>query len=325
MNLLITGAAGFIGSHFAIRHKSHYPDDNLVVLDALTYAGHKEYLDPILDDITFVEGDIANVETVAKLVLEHQIDVIVNFAAETHVDRSIGNAAPFLHSNVIGVASLIEVLKAQKGLRLLHISTDEVYGDLQDDDPAFQIEDRLMPSSPYSASKASAEMLLMAARRTFGIPIAISRCTNNYGPHQAPEKFIPTIIRKALAGERIPVYGTGENKRDWLYAADHCDALEIILHEERIFTSDSHDARSFIFNISADDEQKNIDVARMVLDVLGKSHDLLEFVTDRPGHDWRYAIDSSVIRAMGWKPKTKFEDGLDETIRWFRDRAAELQ
>jgi dTDP-glucose 4,6-dehydratase len=311
MNLLVTGGAGFIGSHFVLRHTDAHPEDTIVVLDKLTYAADKSFLDPIADKITFVEGDIADQVLVTKLVEDHTIDTIVNFAAESHVDNSISDATPFLHTNVIGTQALIEVVKAHPDVRLLHISTDEVYGDVGDTDPSCKTSDPLRPSSPYSASKAAAELLVQAAIRTFGIQAVITRCTNNYGPHQADEKFIPTVIRKALSDEPIPVYGTGKNKRDWIHVGDHCDAVETIL------TVDWKTDQRTVFNVGIDREYENLEVAKMILDILEKSHDLISFVEDRKGHDWRYAVDSSETRTLGWAPKVQFSEGLKQTIDWY--------
>lgn len=311
MKLLVTGAAGFIGSHFVLRHIERYPSDTVVILDLLTYAADKTFLDPIADKITFVQGDIADQTLVTKLVEEHGIDVIINFAAESHVDNSISDATPFLHTNVIGTQALIEVVKTHSNVRLLHVSTDEVYGDVGDDDPSCTIHAPLKPSSPYSASKAAAEMLVLVAIRTFDINAVITRCTNNYGPHQADEKFIPTVIRNALAGNPVPIYGTGKNKRDWIYVGDHCDAIEEILKVDWVT-----DQRR-VWNIGIDREFENLEVAKMILDILGKSHDLLTFVEDRKGHDWRYAVDSSETRTLGWAPKMSFEEGLKKTIDWY--------
>jgi len=313
MNLLVTGAAGFIGSHFVLRHSENFPNDSIVVLDKLTYAADKSLLDPIADKITFTEGDIADQKLVTELVENNAIDVIVNFAAESHVDNSISDATPFLHTNVIGTQAIIEVVKQHPNVRLLHISTDEVYGDVEDDDPSCTVNDPLRPSSPYSASKAAAEMLVLAAIRTFNIQAVITRCTNNYGPHQADEKFIPTVIRSALHDQPIPVYGTGKNKRDWIHVADHCDAVETVLSTE--WKSDQP-----VFNVGIDREFENLEVAKKILDILGKSHDLISFVEDRKGHDWRYAVNSSETRALGWAPKKDFEDGLKETIEWYTQK-----
>ena len=310
MNLLVTGGAGFIGSSFVLRHIEQKPDDTVVVLDKLTYAANKEYLAPVLQRIRFIQGDIADVELVNQLITRYGIDAVVNFAAETHVDRSIQNAVPFIHSNIIGVQALIEVCKAKKDLLLLHVSTDEVYGDLSDADAPKKPEDALRPSSPYAASKAAGDLLLLAAIRTFGIRVRISRCTNNFGPRQAPEKFIPTVIRNALAGKSVPIYAQGKNKRDWLFVSDHCDALELILEKDGL------DGK--IFNVSADDERQNIEVAKTLLKILGKPESLLTSVQDRPGHDWRYALDSSELRGMGWKPTVGFEEGLKQTVEWYK-------
>lgn len=312
MKLLITGGAGFIGSHFVLRHVANHPNDTVVVLDKLTYAADKSFLDPIADKITFVEGDIADQNLVTKLVEEHAIDAVINFAAESHVDNSISDATPFLHTNVIGTQAIIEVIKEHPHVRLVHISTDEVYGDIGDGDPSCTVGDKLNPSSPYAASKAAAEMFVLAARRTFDISAVITRCTNNYGPHQADEKFIPTVIRNALVDKPVPVYGTGKNKRDWIYVGDHCDAIETIV------TVDWKSDQRPIFNVGIDREFENIAVAKMILDILEKSHDLIEFVEDRKGHDWRYAVDSSETRTLGWSPQMKFEEGLRQTIDWYR-------
>ena len=328
MNILVTGGAGFIGSHFVLQHKEHMPDDTVVVLDALTYAANKSFLDPVIQWIRFVQGDIADAELVAETLKRYDIDTIVNFAAETHVDRSIKNAVPFIHSNILGVQSLIEVVRQHPDVRLLHVSTDEVYGDISDDDPPRTVGSMLFPSSPYAATKASGEMLLLAAMRTYKLHIAISRCTNNYGPHQASEKLIPTIVRHAVKNESIPVYAKGENKRDWLYVRDHTDALELILKTDWAFWDDKlpgvHESQpkggGHLFNISADDERRNIDVVKAVLKILGKPESLISFVSDRPGHDWRYAIDSSAIRKLGWKPKVMFDEGLKKTVDWYRSR-----
>ena len=328
MNLLVTGGAGFIGSHFVLRHVSQFPKDRVVVLDKLTYAGDKKLLAPVMDTITFVEGDIVDQELVSSLVARQSIDTIVNFAAESHVDNSIKDTAPFLHTNILGVQGLIEVCKEHPATRLLQISTDEVYGDIADNDPPCSVGHALFPSSPYSASKAAGEMLLLAAMRTYDIHACISRCTNNYGPHQALEKFIPTIIRCALRNEPVPVYAKGQNKRDWLYVTDHCDALELILRTDRLFWDpDVHGVHpsqpkgaGSLLNIPADNEHENIEVAKMVLDILGKPHCLIQFVPDRPGHDWRYAVDSAAIRKLGWKPKISFEEGLQKTVEWYKMR-----
>ena len=328
MNLLVTGGAGFIGSHFVLRHVEKFPDDTVIVLDSLTYAGNKSFLDPVIQRIRFVQGDIADVGLVAEMIGRYGIDTIVNFAAETHVDRSIKNAVPFIHSNILGVQALIEVMRQHPAVRLLHVSTDEVYGAVADDDRPRTVGDMLLPSSPYAATKAAGEMLLLAAMRTYQLHIAISRCTNNFGPHQAQEKLIPTIVRHALKDQPIPVYAKGQNKRDWLFVTDHTDALELILQTPWAFWDDKlpgvHESQpkggGHLFNISADDERRNIDVVKAVLKILGKPESLITFVDDRPGHDWRYAIDSFAIRKLGWKPGVTFEEGLKQTVEWYRGR-----
>lgn len=326
-NFLVTGGAGFIGSHFVLRHVAAHPEDTVVVLDKLTYAADKSLLDPVKGKIVFAEGDIVDIGFVNSLIAAHSIDTIVNFAAETHVDRSIESAVPFIHSNILGVQSLIEVCRAHPRPRLLHISTDEVYGDIADDDRPCEVGDPLWPSSPYAASKAAGDMLLVAAMRTYGLKAAVTRCTNNYGPHQAEEKFIPTVIRHALKGETIPVYAEGKNKRDWLYVTDHCDALELILATPWAFdcvlplpSGEQHSGGGHFFNISAENERQNIDVAKAILKILGKPESLISFVKDRPGHDWRYALDASNTRALGWKPSVSFEEGLQKTVDWYAKR-----
>lgn len=309
MNLLVTGGAGFIGSHFVLRHVAQHPKDNIVVLDSLTYAANRAFLRDVEEAITFVEGDIVDIELLRLLTDRHAIDVIVNFAAETHVDRSIQNAVPFIHSNVLGVQSLVELLKQRPAIRLVHVSTDEVYGDLRDGDPPCDPQSVLRPSSPYAATKASGDLLLLAAHRTFGIPVRITRCTNNYGPHQDRSKFLPVVITRALRDQKVPLYGKGENKRDWLYVTDHTDAIEAVLTKGK---------DGEVYCISADEERRNIDVAKTVLAILQKPESLVQFVTDRPGHDWRYALDSASTQALGWKPTVSFTEGVARTIQWYR-------
>lgn len=318
-NLLVTGGAGFIGSHFVLGHRQRRPDDHVVVLDKLTYAADPTYLAPVKDAVRIVEGDIVDVDGVARIVHNDNIDTIVNFAAESHVDRSIQDATPFLHSNVIGVQALLEVCRVAPSVRLLHVSTDEVYGDLDDDDAPSRVGDVLSPSSPYAASKAAGEMFVMAAMRTHGVRACITRCTNNFGPQQAAEKFIPTIVRRALANQPIPVYGDGRNTRDWLYVTDHCDALELVLETDWLF-HDPEVGTGHVINVSANDERRNIDVVKEILRILGKPESLITFIQDRPGHDWRYALDSSAIRKLGWKPEVDFAEGLKRTVEWLKGR-----
>lgn len=313
MNILITGGAGFIGSHFVLRHAERFPDDRIVVLDKLTYAADKTYLDPVMATILFIEGDIADRVLVEGIVTDHAIDTIVNFAAESHVDNSILDSDPFLHTNVIGTARLLDVLCAHPEIRMLHVSTDEVFGDLDDHERPRAPGDSLRPSSPYAASKAAAEMLVMAAARTYGLKLMISRCTNNFGPHQADEKFIPTVIRSALADQPVPIYAQGKNKRDWLYVTDHTDAIELMLARGSFDACD-------VFHVSAESERENIAVARQIVRLLGKPESLLSFVTDRPGHDWRYALDCSSVRALGWAPAVSFDEGLARTVAWYTEK-----
>lgn len=308
MTILVTGGAGFIGSHYVLRHVRQYPNDRVIVLDALTYAANRSFLDPVADAITFIEGDIADLPLLEKLVQEYEIETIVNFAAETHVDRSIANAVPFLHSNVLGVQSLIELCKKHPSLLLVHISTDEVYGDLRDDEPSFSLRSSVRPSSPYAATKASGDLLLLAAVRTYGIRVRITRCTNNYGPHQDRSKLLPVIIVRALLNQPIPIYGEGKQKRDWLYVTDHTDAIELVRE---------HGKDGNVYLIGAHAEKQNIDVAKTVLKELHKPESLIQFVTDRPGHDWRYSLDSESMEELGWKPTLSFEEGVRETIAWY--------
>ncbi|MBI3331801.1 dTDP-glucose 4,6-dehydratase [Candidatus Peregrinibacteria bacterium] len=308
MNILVTGGAGFIGSHFVLRHVEKHPEDTVVVLDSLTYAADKSFLDPVLNRIRFIQGDIAGFELVTTLIDRYDIEAIVNFAAETHVDRSIKNAVPFMHSNILGVHALIEVCKRSPKILLVHISTDEVYGDLQDGEPPFNERSELRPSSPYAATKAAGDLLLKAAIRTFGIRVRITRCTNNYGPHQDKTKLLPVIILNALQGKKIPIYGQGKQKRDWLYVTDHTDAVEFILQK-------GEDGGLYL--ISGDNERENIVVAKTVLKTLGKPESLIAFVPDRPGHDWRYSLDNRSMKKLGWKPTMKFEEGVARTVDWY--------
>lgn len=311
MNLLVTGAAGFIGSHFVLRHKALHPGDQIVVLDLLTYAADKSLLDPVIDYITFVEGDIADEQLVQKLMSDHQIDTIVNFAAETHVDRSIKDVQPFLHTNVMGTQNLIECCKEHPEVLLIHVSTDEVYGECLDGEADCTVDTPLRPGNPYAVTKAEADMMVLACVRTFGIRARITRCTNNYGPHQDATKLLPVIIGKAMSSEPIPIYGEGKQKRDWLYVTDHTDAIELVIQK-------GEDGQ--VYHIAADDERENIETAKTTLDVLGLSHDLISFVPDRPGHDWRYALDASNTRALGWSPQVSFEEGIQKTVEWQKAR-----
>ncbi|MGQ9552258.1 MAG: dTDP-glucose 4,6-dehydratase [Candidatus Bathycorpusculaceae bacterium] len=305
MRILITGGAGFIGSnfvHFMLRKYSEY---EIVVLDKLTYAGRKENLQDVWDRITFIKGDIAKREDVEKAV--EDCDCIVNLAAETHVDRSILNAGTFVLTDVYGIYNLLEAARKSDVSKFEQISTDEVYGHIERG--SFKEEEALEPRNPYAASKAGAELLCRAYFETYGLPITITRGTNNYGPYQHPEKFIAKTIIYALLNKPIPIYGTGENVRDWLYVEDHCSAIDLALHKGK---------DGEIYNIASKEELKNIQVAKTILKLVGKSEGLIEFVKDRPGHDLRYSLDTSKIeRQLGWKANVKFDEGIRKTIGWY--------
>jgi dTDP-glucose 4,6-dehydratase len=307
MKLLVTGGAGFIGSHFVQRMMARRDLRRLINLDKLTYAGNLENLKGFLRDsrYRFVRGDIASAPLVEKLL--GQVDHVVNFAAETHVDRSIHDAAPFLRTNVIGTQVLLEAAKRARIKRFLHISTDEVYGSVS---RGFANESALLdPSSPYSASKAAADHLVMAYHRTFGLPVLITRAANNYGPFQYPEKFLPLFITHALEGQPLPLYGDGQNVRDWLHVSDHCAGIEAVLRKGRIGEA---------YNIGTGRGFSNITVARMLLKRLNRPASLLKYVPDRLGHDRRYAMSvAKIAKELGWKPTVRFEDGLPEMVNWY--------
>ena len=313
MKILVTGAAGFIGSNFVFHMRKAHPEYDIIALDSLTYAGNLETLAPVMeeDHFTFVRCDITDREGVRKVFEEHHPDVVVNFAAESHVDRSIEDPGVFLRTNILGTQVLMDACRVF-GIRRFHqVGTDEVYGDLPLDRPdLFFTEDLpLQASSPYSASKASADLLTMAYHRTYGLPVTISRCSNNYGPYQFPEKLIPLMIANALADKPLPVYGTGENVRDWLYVEDHCRAIDMILENGKV---------GEVYNIGGHNERSNLDVVKTILKQLGKPESLITFVGDRKGHDLRYAIDPSKIHGeLGWMPETKFDDGIRQTIDWY--------
>lgn len=313
MNILVTGGAGFIGSNFIYYLLRHHPEDRVICLDKLTYAGSMEALDEAMrsERFRFIKGDIADEADVEALFAQEHPDMVVNFAAETHVDRSVTDPGIFLRTNILGPHVLLEACRAH-GIRRYHqVSTDEVYGDLPLDRPdlLFTEQTPLHASSPYSASKASADLITLAYARTFGVPVSITRCSNNYGPYQFPEKMIPLMISRASAGQSLPVYGTGENVRDWLYVEDHCAAIDTVMRLGR---------EGEIYNVGGHNERRNIDVVRTILRQLKKPESLIAYVTDRPGHDRRYAIDPSKIhRELGWLPQTRFEDGIARTIGWY--------
>lgn len=313
MKILVTGGAGFIGSNFVYYELDNYPNDEVICLDKLTYAGNLETLEIAMKNpkFKFVKGDIADRAFVDELFASEKPDVVVNFAAESHVDRSIENPEIFLQTNVIGTSVLMDACRKYGNIRYHQVSTDEVYGDLPLDRPDlfFTETTPLHTSSPYSASKASADLLVQAYYRTYKLPVTISRCSNNYGPYHFPEKLIPLMIANALNDKKLPVYGKGENVRDWLYVEDHCSAIDLIIRKGKI---------GEVYNIGGHNERTNLEVVKTIIKELGKSEDLIKFVTDRPGHDRRYAIDPTKIHdELGWLPATKFDDGIKKTIDWY--------
>ncbi len=315
MTILVTGGAGFIGSNFLYYQLKNHPDDRLVCLDALTYAGNLKTLDQAMTkpNFRFVKADIADRTAVYQLFEEEKPDIVVNFAAESHVDRSISNPEIFLQTNILGTQVLMDACRTYGIKRYHQVSTDEVYGDLPIDQPdLFFYEDTpIHASSPYSASKASADLMVLAYARTFGLPVSITRCSNNYGPYHFPEKLIPLMISRALADETLPVYGKGENIRDWLYVEDHCSAIDLVMRKGRA---------GEVYNVGGHNERTNLEVVKTILRVLGKPESLIGYVTDRPGHDMRYAIDPTKIHnELGWLPATSFDDGIKQTIQWYLD------
>lgn len=315
MNIIVTGGAGFIGGNFCHYMTNKYPKDTILCIDKLTYGGNLETLAPIMDkpNFKFFQADIADREAIYKIFEEEKPDIVVNFAAESHVDRSVTNPEIFLRTNIIGTSVMLDACRKYGITRYHQVSTDEVYGDLPLDRPdLFFTEDTpIHTSSPYSASKASADLLVQAYARTYNLPCTISRCSNNYGPYHFPEKFIPLMIANALNDKEIPVYGKGENVRDWLYVEDHCIAIDLIIRKG---------TAGEIYNIGGHNEKTNLEVVKTVLAQLGKSEDLISYVTDRPGHDRRYAIDPTKIHnELGWLPTTSFEEGIKKTITWYLD------
>lgn len=309
---LITGGAGFIGGNYLHLMTKKYPEDRFVCLDALTYAGNLETLQPIsnLPNFRFVHGDIRDRKKVYSLFEEERFDYVINFAAESHVDRSIENPQIFLETNIIGTSVLLDACKNYQVKRFHQVSTDEVYGDLPLDRPdlLFKEDTPLHTSSPYSSSKAAADLLVLAYHRTYSLPITISRCSNNYGPYQFPEKMIPLMIQKASRDEKLPVYGDGKNVRDWLHVFDHCQAIDLIVRNGK---------DGEVYNVGGHNERSNIEVVKTILKSLNKSEDLISYVKDRLGHDRRYAIDPSKIeRELNWKPEHDFNSGIIQTIKW---------
>lgn len=317
--LLVTGGSGFIGCNFIEYMLKTYPTYEIVNVDLLTYAGSLENNRAVsgYPQYRFIQGDIRDRTFIFELFEKEMFDWVVNFAAESHVDRSIENPADFLTTNILGTQILMDACRAYQVKRFHQVSTDEVYGDLALDSELLFTEDfPLKASSPYSASKASADLLVLSYFRTFQLPVTISRCSNNYGPYQFPEKLIPLMILKALKNAKLPVYGTGENIRDWLHVLDHCKAIDAILHKG---------CSGEVYNIGGNQEYSNLTIVKFILDELRKPYELIEFVTDRPGHDLRYAIDSSKIQEeLGWAPSYSFEIGLKSTIEWYVNKSKEI-
>lgn len=313
MKIIVTGGAGFIGGNFVYYELKNHPEDEIICLDKLTYAGNLETLSEAMKNprFKFIKGDIADRKFIYELFASEKPDIIVNFAAESHVDRSIEDPEIFLQTNVMGTQVLMDACRKYGISRYHQVSTDEVYGDLPLDRPDlfFTEETPIHTSSPYSASKASADLLVLAYHRTYKLPVTITRCSNNYGPYHFPEKLIPLMIANALADKPLPVYGKGENVRDWLYVEDHCAAIDLVIRKGRV---------GEIYNIGGHNERTNLDVVKTILKQLGKPESLITFVTDRPGHDRRYAIDPTKIHSeLGWLPQTGFDDGIKKTINWY--------
>ena len=315
MNIIVTGGAGFIGSNFIYYMLKKHPSDRIICVDKLTYAGNLETLEAAMEkkNFKFIRADIADRQAVYRIFEQEKPDIVVNFAAESHVDRSIENPEIFLQTNIIGTSVLLGACRKYGIDRYHQVSTDEVYGDLPLDRPDlfFTEETPIHTSSPYSSSKAGADLLVFAYHRTYGLPITISRCSNNYGPYHFPEKLIPLMIANCLNDKPLPVYGEGKNVRDWLYVEDHCKAIDLILHKGRI---------GEVYNVGGHNEMANIDIVKLIIHELGKDESLITYVTDRKGHDLRYAIDPTKIHnELGWLPETKFEDGIKKTIQWYLD------
>ncbi len=315
MTIIVTGGAGFIGSNFVFYMLKKYSNYRIVCMDKLTYAGNLSTLESIMDNknFRFVKADICDRSAVYKLFEEEKPDIVVNFAAESHVDRSIDNPQIFLQTNIIGTATLMDACRKHGIKRYHQVSTDEVYGDLPLERPDLFFTEKtpLHTSSPYSSSKAGADLLVLSYYRTYGLPVTVSRCSNNYGPYHFPEKLIPLTIVNALNDKPLPVYGKGLNVRDWLYVEDHCKAIDLIIHKGKV---------GEIYNIGGHNEMRNIDIVKIICKELNKPESLITYVTDRKGHDMRYAIDPTKIHSeLGWFPETKFEQGIKKTIKWYLD------
>lgn len=313
MKLLITGGAGFIGANFIYYTLDKYPTDTLICIDALTYAGNPATLTQAKEhaNFRFYQADVANRAAVFQIFEAEKPDAVIHFAAESHVDRSILDPGIFVRTNVLGTQVLLDACRSFGNIRFHQVGTDEVYGDLPLDRPDLKFTEStpLSPSSPYSASKAAADLLAFAYARTYALPVTVSRCSNNYGPYQFPEKLIPLMITRALFNEALPVYGKGQNVRDWLFTEDHCAALDTILR---------HGTAGSLYNIGGNAERSNLEVVQYLLHILGKPESLIQYVTDRPGHDLRYAVDAEKLqRDLGWTPRTSFETGLRKTVDWY--------
>lgn len=320
MQILVTGAAGFIGSNFVEYITKKHPEYNIIVLDKLTYAGNMENLKKVYAKIKFEKGDICNFDLVSSIFDKYHIDGVIHFAAESHVDNSIKAPFIFTQTNVIGTHTLLEVAKQKWGEKsknkFVHISTDEVYGTLGEEG-FFTETSPIKPNSPYSASKASTDLIALAYAETYKMNITVTNCSNNYGPYQHNEKLIPHMIKLAMNDEKLPVYGNGRNVRDWLYVEDHCEAIDLVYSNGRAKER---------YNIGGHNERKNIDIVKLILKKLGKSESLISYVEDRKGHDYRYAIDpTKITNELGWMPKTKFEDGIIKTIDWYIENPAYLK
>lgn len=315
MTIIVTGGAGFIGSNFIFYMLDKHPEDRIVCVDKLTYAGNLSTLESVMDkpNFRFVKADICDRKAIYDLFEEEHPDMVVNFAAESHVDRSIENPEVFLQTNILGTQVMLDACRKYGIQRHHQVSTDEVYGDLPLDRPDlfFTEETPIHTSSPYSSSKAGADLLVLAYHRTYGLPVTVSRCSNNYGPYHFPEKLIPLMISRALADEELPVYGNGENVRDWLHVSDHCEAIDLIIHKGKV---------GEVYNIGGHNERTNLQVVQTILKALDKPESLIKYVKDRPGHDRRYAIDPTKIETeLGWKPKYNFDTGIAQTIQWYLD------